>query len=143
VAPALALVLFAIALGEWLVNPYLALLLVPTVHLWLFASLPRRGGGVVAGALLGALGLTGLVAIGVDLAARLGVGVAVPWQLVLMVTGGHIGLVPALLACLLGGCSLSLAATVVAEVQDGQTAPGPGSGGDKELDEYASFATHY
>jgi hypothetical protein len=143
VAPALGLVLFAVGFGEWLANPYLALLLVPTVHLWLFASLPRLGGGVVARALLGALGLLALVAVVADLATRLGVGLAVPWQLLLMVTGGHVGLAPALLACLLGGCSLSLAAAVIAAVQDGQPARRSGSGGDKELDEYASVATHY
>jgi hypothetical protein len=143
VAPALGLVLFGSAVGEWLVNPYLALLLVPTVHLWLFAALPELRGGVAARALLATLGLLAPVAALAYLAARLGVGLGLPWQLVLMVTGGQIGLIPALLACLLGACGLGLVAALAAEVQDGQPAPPRGSGGDKELDEYASLATHY
>jgi len=39
--PAIGLVIFVSIAAVWLVNPYLALLLVPTAHLWLAAALPE------------------------------------------------------------------------------------------------------
>ena len=46
-APAIGLVIFVATVAIWLVNPYLALLLVPTAHLWLAAAVPelRQPGG--------------------------------------------------------------------------------------------------
>jgi hypothetical protein len=108
IAPATGIVLFVAALGIWLANPYLALILIPTVHLWLFASLPDfRGHALPVGALL----LAGLIlpcAAILDLGGRFGVGLRAPWDLLLMFTGGHFGPLTALPLAALGGCLLAI-----------------------------------
>jgi hypothetical protein len=110
-APAATLLLASAgAIGVWLVNPVLALLLAPGLHLWMLAALPeiepRRG--LATG--LVALALLPLVAGLVDLAGRLDAGPGVGWDVLLMVSGGHVGAFPALLFCLLGGCALAIVA---------------------------------
>lgn len=94
-------------LGIWLQNPYLALLCVPLAHVWLTAA--RPGGSrrlVAAGAI--AVSLLPLTAALVHLAARMDLGAATPWTLLLFVTGGQIGLVGALLGCLLAGGAVAI-----------------------------------
>jgi hypothetical protein len=98
----IGLLLFVGSIGVWLANPYLALLLVPTVHLWFLASL-LRGRLPAALALAGAGLVVPLVAL-ISLAAYLGAGIAVGWQLVLMFTGHHFGALAAVPLCLLAGC---------------------------------------
>jgi hypothetical protein len=121
--PAIGLVIFVSIATIWIANPYLALLLVPTAHLWLAAALPALRGQV---ALVGLALLTGmvmpLVAVGF-LASSLGVGWGVPWQLVLMFTGGHFGLPMAVALCVLGGCLIS-----IVELATRHRAPGPAEG---------------
>ncbi|HEY8640636.1 MAG TPA: hypothetical protein VIL53_09040, partial [Solirubrobacterales bacterium] len=77
--PAIGLVIFVSIAAVWLVNPYLALLLVPTAHLWLAAALPEMRSQLVPMLVVLALGMVvPLVAIGY-LGSSLGVGLAVPW----------------------------------------------------------------
>jgi len=107
-APAIGLVIFVATVTIWLVNPYLALLLVPTAHLWLAAAVPELRGRVVPVVVVLALGLiVPLLAIGY-LGSSLGVGWAVPWQLVLMFTGGQTGLPLAIALSVLGGCLIAI-----------------------------------
>ncbi|MGI8633266.1 MAG: hypothetical protein ACR2NA_12090 [Solirubrobacterales bacterium] len=118
--PALAVVfvLSVTLLALWVANPFLALLLVPAAHLWLFAALPElelRPAAAVTFALAG--GVPILVGIAY-VAVKLGVGLAVPWQLVLMVTGGHVSVFVALLTCVLAGCLLSAFAVSLARRLD-------------------------
>jgi len=106
--PAIGLVIFVSIAAVWLVNPYLALLLVPTAHLWLAAALPELRSQL--GPMLVALALgmvVPLVAIGY-LGSSLGVGWAVPWQLVLLFTGGQFGLPLGVALCVLGGCLIAI-----------------------------------
>lgn len=105
-APAIGLALFAAGVGVWLSNPFLALVLVPTVHLWLLAALLRGRPGAVAGAVAAGLVLP-LVAL-LSLAAQLDVGLSTPWELVLMFTGRHFGPLAVVPLCLLGGCLLAV-----------------------------------
>jgi hypothetical protein len=106
--PAVGVVIFCAAGLIWLANPYLALLLVPTAHLWLAAALPELRAAIVPALLALLLGLVmPLVAI-VYLGASLGVGWAVPWQLLLMFTGGHFGLPQSFAVCALGGCLIAI-----------------------------------
>lgn len=114
-AAAVCLVLAVALLALWIRNPYLALLLTPAAHLWLFAALPElhvRPRTVAAIALAGGiLPLLGLIYV----ADKLDVGLGIAWHLVLMTTGGHVGPVSALLACLLAGCLV--AALTVAQTR--------------------------
>ena len=104
--PAIGLALFAAGLGVWLANPFLALLLVPTVHLWLGAALLRGRPGVVAA--VAAAGLVVPCLALISLATQLDVGLSAPWELVLMFTGRHFGPLAVVPLCLLGGCLLAL-----------------------------------
>lgn len=106
--PAIGLVIFVSIAAVWLVNPYLALLLVPTAHLWLAAALPELRSQRLPMLVALALGMVvPLVAIGY-LGSSLGVGWAVPWQLVLMFTGGQFGLPLAIAIGVLGGCLIAI-----------------------------------
>jgi len=90
---AVALVLSIASLALWLLNPFAALVAVPTVHLWMLATLveppPTRrvrialiAGGLVLPALLA---LYQLVVLGVD-------PLGGAWYLLLLTVGGHLGL---------------------------------------------------
>jgi hypothetical protein len=106
--PAIGLVIFVSIAIVWLVNPYLALLLVPTAHLWLAAALRELRAQFALMLVALVLGMVvPLLAIGY-LGSALGVGWAVPWQLVLMFTGGHFGLPLAIALCALGGCLIAI-----------------------------------
>ena len=102
----LLLTLVAATFGIWLANPYLALLLVPTAHLWAFGSLLRgQLGPAIA---IGAAGLLLPLLALVYTAAQLGSGLSAPWQLLLMFTGRHFGPLAAVPLCLFGACLVAL-----------------------------------
>jgi Peptidase family M28 len=109
-APALGLVsMLAVALAL-LVNPYLALLLVPVPHVWLLCA--RRAGPLPWPAVLVAAAIS-VVPLGTaiaDVAARLDLGSGAPWQLLLMVDDGQIGFGAVLALCLLAGCLVGIVA---------------------------------
>jgi peptidase M28-like protein len=113
-APAAGVVLSGCVSAVWLLNPYLALFLVPAAHAWLAATGaggPVRRAGVIA-ALVAALVLPLILAV--DLAARLDVGLAVPWQLLLMVTGGQVSFAAAALLCVIAGALVGVVAAAYA-----------------------------
>jgi hypothetical protein len=119
---ALGLVASLAVLGIWLVNPYLALLCVPLAHVWLLGARPQTAASV-AGTIAGiVIALVPLAAALLHLADRLGVGAEFAWTLVLLVTGGQIGLPTAVLACLTAGSVLGLLALAV---------PGPARRGER------------
>ena len=97
-AVATALVLAGSVLVLWVVNPFAALLMAPALHLWTLATLvdpppPRRGRMLmIAGGLL----LPALLAIYV-LASLSMDPVSGAWYLLLLVAGGHVGLLTTLL----------------------------------------------
>ncbi|MDQ4048159.1 MAG: hypothetical protein M3131_02060 [Actinomycetota bacterium] len=101
-AVAVALVLSLATLATWLVNPYSALILAPSLHLWILATLtdppPRRrtrlamvAGGLVLPALLV---LYHLITLGID-------PLGGAWYVLLLVAGGHVSFVSALLGCIM------------------------------------------
>lgn len=111
-AAAAGLVSGGALVAMWLLNPYLTLLLVPAAHVWM---LPARAGGpprAAAVAVVAAASLALAFAAWVTVAAQLGLGSAAPWYVLLMITGGGIGLATGLVWCvLIGGLIASVSAT--------------------------------
>jgi hypothetical protein len=109
-ATSLGAVLSFSVLILWIRNPYLGLLCVPLAHVWLIGARPRGAAHPATTAVLVAVALVPVLAAFVHLAARLDFGIAAPWQLLLMVTGGQIAALDAFVACLIGGALLGLVA---------------------------------
>jgi hypothetical protein len=129
VGAALALVLFVASVGIWLANPYMALLLVPAANMWTLAAFSGTGLRPLPAALVGIAGLLLPFCVVVHLAGRWEVGWGVPWDLLLMVTGGHLGFATAVLCCLLAACLTALAAIVAAGRPRAE--PGPAGAPDR------------
>jgi peptidase M28-like protein len=106
------LVMAAATLAIWTINPYLALLLVPALHLWQLPLVPRVPVrlAVAVPALLAGLVLPALALY--QLADRFDFGLGVFWQMLLQVTGLHLGPATALLACVVAGCGVAMLAAV-------------------------------
>jgi hypothetical protein len=108
-AAALLLVLCAVTLAIWWADPFAAALLVPALHLWLWAAgaqrrLPR---GLVVGLLLGGLALPVLAVL--LSAGELGLSVPqAAWSWVLLVAGGGVSLTAAFAASVVLGCGVSM-----------------------------------
>jgi Peptidase family M28 len=99
----------------WLINPYLALLLVPMAHVWVATAI--TDGQTRLAVTLGGLALSlvlPLIAL-ISLAGRLEVGLTVPWHLLLMVTGSQLSFSLALLGCVLAGMLVAVLALALAE----------------------------
>lgn len=93
-APALGAAAVAGALVSWVVNPYLALLLVPAAHAWVLAAgRPRSRALLLVAALLALLPLV--------LASRSALGAigGGAWDVIVMVTGGHISALSLIALC--------------------------------------------
>jgi hypothetical protein len=111
---ALMLVMCALTLGIWVRNPYAAALLVPALHLWLWVLDPgvRMPRPVAAVLMLAGFALPVLVALYYGRALGLG-PVDAAWNGVLMIAGGYVGLVNALLWSLVLGCFASAVSIVI------------------------------
>jgi hypothetical protein len=118
-APAALLLACVAALGVWVVNPYLGLLVALGLQAWLVAA-SRVAGGRLAAAALVLVGLLPLVALTGDLAGRFDAGAAVWQDLLLMFADGQIGFSLALLGCLLAGAGVA----IVAVAGHGPAGPG-------------------
>jgi cell division protein FtsW (lipid II flippase) len=101
---AVALVATVAALVLWLANPYAGLLAVPAAHLWLLALVagvqPKRR---VRAALL-ALGALPALVVAVYYMAALSMDpLSAAWYLLLLVTGHTVGLLTAVVGCVMLG----------------------------------------
>lgn len=104
-AASLLLVVCLLAVAVWSANPFAALLLVPALHLWMVAIAPDVRISRAAALALAVVAAAPLALIAVYDAAALGVGpLGLIWTAVLLVVGGHVGLVSALAWSLLLGC---------------------------------------
>jgi hypothetical protein len=103
-AVALALVATAAALVLWLANPYAGLLAVPAAHVWLLVLVsgvrPKRR---VRGLLLGLAALPALLVALYYLVALSMDPLSGAWYLLLLVTGHAVGLLTALVGCVMLG----------------------------------------
>src|SRR5262249_17812608 len=102
-APAAGSLACVAVLSTWLVNPFLALLLLPPAHVGLLTPISDRQRRLPATAAGAATALIPVLIASISLAARLGVGPALPWHLLLMLNGGQIGFAEAFFACLIAG----------------------------------------
>jgi hypothetical protein len=143
---AVALTITLLAVLVWAFNPYTALLLIPAVHLWLLAAVPEvrlRRPLLVA---LVVLGLVPFALVGIYYATQVTLGpIEATWSAVLLLAGGTVGPLGALvwsgiLACGLGALLVALAKRPAEEDPPGSevsirgplTYAGPGSLGGTE-----------
>ncbi len=100
------LVALVLATILWVVNPYAAALVIPALHIWLFALAPEFRMRNPLGLAVAALGLAPLALVALGLASSLGLGFAdAAWALLLLAAGGHISAASLLLWSLFGGCA--------------------------------------
>jgi len=104
---AAAAVVIVSCLLAWLTNPALALLMVPMAHVFAIYVVPGRA--TITALPVAGLALLPLLAAVLHVATSLAWGSSAPWQLVLLVSGGTLGLVPALA---IGAALCGLAALV-------------------------------
>jgi len=139
------LVATAVACVMWIANPYAAALLIPALHIWLFALAPDLRMPRTVRVLVTALGLAPIAVVAIALARSLGLGVVdAAWELLLLMAGGHISPVSLLLWSLVAGCGVSAllvaaagdapagAEDVPITVQGPRSYAGPGSLGGTE-----------
>ncbi len=127
-AAAAGLVTGAALVAMWILNPYLTLLLFPAANVWL---LPARAAGpprAAVVAVVAAASLAGVLAAWATVAAQLDLGLAAPWQLLLTVVDGQVGLATNLAwVVLIGGLIAAVAATAADRRGAGGGAGGGGS----------------
>ncbi len=113
-AAALLLILCAVALVMWLVNPFAAALLVPALHLWMWIVAPEKRLRTPWTVLLFMAGLVPGALAALYYAVVLGLG-AVPaaWNAVLMLAGGAVSVMSAIEWSVVVGCAISLAVMIV------------------------------
>jgi hypothetical protein len=108
-AAALLLALCAVTVAIWLANPFAALLLVPALHLWLWAAGSQRR---LPRALVLALLVGGLILPALAVLFYVGdLGLSAPqasWSAVLLLAGGGVSLTIALEWSLVLGCATSM-----------------------------------
>ena len=128
---ALLLVLLPVCFVVWIFNPVAALLLLPATHLWLLtASSPERSEigrrpGRLTGLVVVALALLPTILLISFYADRLGLGPGgLAWSAVLLLAGGHVGVLEALAWSVAFGCA---AAGVMLALRSHPALP-PGSG---------------
>jgi hypothetical protein len=128
---ALMLMLVAVALVIWVLDPFTVLLLVPAAHLWLLIAAPELQLRRSVCALMLLAGLLPVAAVIGLYAHELGLSPPeTAWTLVLLVAGGHIGLVSsalwsACLACLVAAGLLGLRRAADVDDESSVTVRGP------------------
>ena len=140
---AVALMLVAVAVAVWAFNPFAAALLLPALHGWLVVVTPEvRMRRPAAVALIGVT-LLPLLGVVVYYALTLGLGpLDLAWMALLLVAGGHLGVLGVAAWCLLLGCLASVLAiaragrfapeTPIASTRGPVSYAGPGSLGGTE-----------
>jgi Peptidase family M28 len=107
---AMLLVLVAVCLIVWAVNPFTVLLLLPAAHLLLLIVSPELRPRPLAAAALVAIAFLPLILLVSFYADQLGLGPGeVAWTAVLLFAGGHIGVPAAILWSLALGCGAATA----------------------------------
>jgi hypothetical protein len=131
-AAALALVLSALGVAVWVVNPFAALALLPALHLWLLVTASPEPASRPVGVLLVLGGALVPLLIGLSVLDRLSLGpLAGIWYGFLLITGHEVGLYTALvgavaLACFGAALRIALARRREQRPLDTPSVRGPG-----------------
>jgi hypothetical protein len=100
------LVALITAITVWAGNPYAAAMLVPALHIWLFALSPDMPVRRVLRVALVVVGIAPVASVLALVASALGLsGLDGVWELMLLVAGGHVSLLGVLQWSLLTGCA--------------------------------------
>ena len=122
----LLVVMCAVTFAIWLTNPFAALLLVPALHLWLWAISPDLRVPLPARLALIAVGIAPVVLVAGYYANELGYGpVAAIWEMVLLLAGHGVSLVAALECSVVLGCLLSAATLSLLAARGSRKVPTP------------------
>jgi hypothetical protein len=125
-AAAVMLVACAVVVATWAANPFAALLLVPALHVGLLVVVPEVRIRATPAFGLMTLALVPVALVAVYYAQQLGLGLdEIPWTGLLLVAGGHVGVLPALGWCVLLGCLVSALTIVVARARQAPAAEEP------------------
>jgi hypothetical protein len=128
---AMLLVLLSVSVVVWAVNPFACLLLLPAVHLWLLIVSPELRPRPPAALALVAIALVPLALLVAFYAQQLGLGPGqVALTAMLLLAGGHVGVLGAVLWSLALGC---VAASVMLALTPTSAVPGPGAGYESEI----------
>ena len=104
---AVGLAMTALAIAVWWFNPYTALLLVPAVHLWLLAAVPEVRLPRPVLALMVLVGLVPFALVGLYYAGQFDLTFGeLVWECVLLLAGGTVGPLGALVWSAVLGCGV-------------------------------------
>lgn len=112
-AAGVMVVLCAVSVAIWVANPYAGLLLLPALHLWLWAATdePRLPVGIRLVMLLAGLAPGAFVAL--TFASTFGLGpIATAWSTVLMLAAGTVGTLAAVEWSVVAACAISVAVVI-------------------------------
>jgi hypothetical protein len=134
---AMLMVLLAVCVVVWALNPFAALLLLPATHLWLPVISPDRSEvglrpSRLAGLALVALALLPLALLVSFYVDQLGLGPGgAAWSAVLLLAGGHVGVLGAMVWSVAFGC---VAAGIMLALRSSPALPsGAGMEGGREI----------
>jgi hypothetical protein len=126
VAVALVIVSWLVTLAIWAQNPFAAALLIPALHLWLWAIDPDLRLVLPVRLAMLALGLAPVALVVIYYARSLGFGLDdLMWTAALLVAGHAVSLVAAFEWCLVLGCLVSAASLVLAAARRPTAQPTP------------------
>jgi hypothetical protein len=124
VAVALIIVLWLVTLAIWVANPFAAALLVPALHLWLWAIDPDLRIVLPVRLVMLVLGLAPIALVVIYYAGTLGFGASeLIWSAALLVAGHAVGVLAALEWCIVLGCLVSAATLVLAAARRPKAQP--------------------
>jgi hypothetical protein len=104
------LVLLAVTLLVWALNPVAALLLLPAAHVWLLVVSPELRPGPRAALALVAIGVLPLVLLVAFYANELGLGPGqLAWSALLLLAGGQVGIAGSIVWSIALGCAAGMA----------------------------------
>ena len=113
-AAGVIVVLCVASLAIWLANPFAALLLLPALHLWVWAVAPEPRLPLVLRVVMLLVGLVPGALVALVFAHTFGLGpVGVAWNTVLLLAGGTVGFVGAVEWSVVLACAISVALVII------------------------------